>query len=90
MILKLNKTDYLKEVIEKTILSFESECDLVLEIIDDYYTITSKNNKINKEHFLKELLYNDLRYQIAKRTNTIKKLIIGRALYDTCIRLEQS
>ncbi|MCF8315085.1 MAG: hypothetical protein K9I71_03125 [Ignavibacteriales bacterium] len=89
MTIKLGKNDYQKEVIEKTILLLESKYDLILEITDDNYIVVSTGSKISKELFLKELLYNDLRYQIAQKTNTIKKLIVGRALYDSCIRLEQ-
>lgn len=87
MIIRINKNDFLKEVVQKTIISFEDKLGVYLEIEENYYFIHSENESFDKEVFLKELTFNDLRYQISKQTDTIKKLIIGRALYDTCIKV---
>ena len=39
--------------------------------------------------FYNELLRESLRYNIAVETKNLRELIVGRALYTTCIDLEQ-
>lgn len=85
MIIKIDKNDYLKEVVQKTIFTFKTNLDLSLMIDERYYIIESKDESMDFELFYKELEFNDLRFHVSKQTDTIKKLIIGRALYDTCI-----
>lgn len=87
MIIRINKNDFLKEVVQKTIISFGDKSGGYLEIGENDYFIHSESENFDREVFLKELTFNDLRYQISKQTDTIKKLIIGRALYDTCIKV---
>jgi len=87
MVIKISRHIYLKEVVLKTVISFENALKLSNTIDESYYYIEITNNNFNIESFYKELDYNDLRFQISKQTDTIKKLIIGRALYSTCIKL---
>ena len=80
-------------VIEKTISNF-------LDIAFD--KIEKENNKIivklvlNSEQninnivgkFYNELLEESLRYNIARETKDLRELIVGRALYSTCIEVD--
>jgi len=84
MEIRLSAEKYEKVVIEKTIINFEGEYQVAM--IENDFVITLPDNSINTTNFYEELFFNDLRFNIAKETNTIKKLIIGRALYETCIK----
>lgn len=80
-------------VIEKTISNF-------LDIA--FAKIEKKNNKIivklvltSKQNtnnivgkFYNELLEESLRYNIARETKNLRELIVGRALYSTCIEVD--
>ena len=80
-------------VIEKTISNF-------LDIA--FAKIEKENNKIivklvlNSEQninnivgkFYNELLEESLRYNIARETKDLRELIVGRALYSTCIEVD--
>lgn len=52
-----------------------------------------KDNKENLEQiigeFYNELLRESLRYNISKETKNLRELIVGRALYTTCIEMDK-
>lgn len=56
--------------------------------------IESKNENIVLEDlikdFLNDCLRESLRYEIANETKTIRELILGRALYSSCIRINDN
>jgi len=88
MFIKINKSEYLKEVVEKTVYSFEKKHGMYL-VLDDYnYNIYTNGSILDESLFFDELAKSDLRFQISKQTATIKKLIVGRALYETCIKVD--
>ena len=72
---------------------------------DLYITCQTKRNKIRvlieskKENlvlediikdFLNDCLRESLRYEIANETKTIRELILGRALYSSCIKIDDT
>lgn len=51
--------------------------------------LTSKQNTNNiVGKFYNELLEESLRYNIARETKNLRELIVGRALYSTCIEVD--
>ena len=53
-------------------------------------TFKSKNEDIIledefKNKFMEELLFQYIRFNVGKQTKTIKELMIGRALFETCV-----
>ena len=80
-------------VIEKTISNFldiafakiEKENNKIIVKL----VLTSKQNTNNiVGNFYNELLEESLRYNIARETKNLRELIVGRALYSTCIEVD--
>lgn len=80
-------------VIEKTISNFldiafakmEKENNKIIVKL----VLTSKQNTNNiVGKFYNELLEESLRYNIARETKDLRELIVGRALYSTCIEVD--
>ena len=80
-------------VIEKTISNFldiafakmEKENNKIIVKL----VLTSKQNTNNiVGKFYNELLEESLRYNIARETKNLRELIVGRALYSTCIEVD--
>lgn len=93
--LYLNEEIYNLPVIKKALYNFIDDGYFILNYGNSNIIIAKiflKNNAINKELFVKELyneLFNEsLRFDIMKQTKNIRELILGRALYSTCIDTE--
>lgn len=93
--LYLNEEIYNLLVIKKALYNFIDDGYFILNYGNSNIIIAKiflKNNAINKELFVKELyneLFNEsLRFDIMKQTKNIRELILGRALYSTCIDTE--
>lgn len=80
-------------VIEKTISNFldiafakiEKENNKIIVKL----VLTSKQNTNNiVGKFYNELLEESLRYNITRETKNLRELIVGRALYSTCIEVD--
>lgn len=92
----LNKNIYSLVSIEKAVANFfediyvkisdKSEKEYMLQI--ELKQGSSDYEKIIGE-FYNELLRESLRYNIAVETKNLRELIVGRALYTTCIDMEQ-
>lgn len=52
-------------------------------------TRSSKEVEIIIGEFCNELLNQSIRYKVSKETKNVRELILGRALYDTCIEDEK-
>lgn len=80
-------------VIEKTISNFldiafakieEENNKIIVKLV-----LNSKQNTNNiVGKFYNELLEESLRYNIARETKDLRELIVGRALYSTCIEVD--
>jgi radical SAM pair-associated protein len=89
----LNKDLYAVKTIMKTAYNFINEFYILLNYIDGNIEVilegkspkNSKEMEKNKGEFYNELLRQNVRYLIAKDTKNIRELVMGRALYDTCI-----
>ena len=81
--------DYPQEVVEKTVFEIEALGDIYMKSLANTYLIEIEDNPSLTKKFYTELAHNDLRYQISKQSDTLRKLIIGRALFDTCLRIEK-
>lgn len=92
----LNSKIYPLIVIKKTIFNISDKifAKIELEKDENIKVIINPHNKndINKiiEEFYKELLNESLRYEINIETKNIRELIIGRALYTTCINTNKN
>ena len=94
--IKLNKNIYPLVSIKKAIANFLPDYFIKIDDIskDEYLlqieTKTDSNNIKNLiGEFYNELLRESLRYNIATETKNIRELIVGRALYTTCIDMEE-
>ena len=92
--IKLNSEIYPLVVIQKTVSNYLDNMYVKLEKEDKNILVNLflKDNKENiKElvgNFYNELLVEALRYNIGVETKEIRELIVGRALYTTCIDTE--
>jgi len=94
--IKLNVEIYPLVVIQKTVSNYLENMYVKLEKEDKNILVNLflKDNKENiKElvgNFYNELLVEALRYNIGVETKEIRELIVGRALYTTCIELDEN
>ncbi len=88
---------YPLEAITKTSRKYVENFNI--EIFDNEETInitfSSKDkNKLMfedlRKDFINEVILQTVRYNIFKQTKTIREMIIGRALYQTCVHYKQS
>ena len=92
----LNSEIYPLVVIQKTVSNYLENMYVKLEKEDKNILVNLflKDNKENiKElvgNFYNELLAEALRYNIGIETKEIRELIVGRALYTTCIELDEN
>lgn len=92
----LNSEIYPLVVIQKTVSNYLENMYVKLEKEDKNILVNLflKDNKENiKElvgNFYNELLVEALRYNIGIETKEIRELIVGRALYTTCIELDEN
>ena len=92
----LNSEIYPLVVIQKTVSNYLENMYVKLEKEDKNILVNLflKDNKENiKElvgNFYNELLVEALRYNIGVETKEIRELIVGRALYTTCIELDEN
>ena len=93
----LEKEIYPIVVIEKTISNFIENAYIKIKTENGKKVIVQlvlkiENNKEDLEkiigEFYNELLREALRYEISKETKNLRELIIGRALYTTCIEID--
>ncbi|MPQ31320.1 His-Xaa-Ser system protein HxsD [Clostridium estertheticum] len=63
---------------------YESE-DTIRVDFKSKQTRSSKEVEIIIGEFCNELLNQSIRYKVSKETKNVRELILGRALYDTCI-----
>ena len=84
-------------IIKKALYNFIDDGYFILNYADADTIIAKillKEHTTNKELFVKEL-YNELfnesiRFDVMKQTKNIRELILGRALYSTCIDTEKN
>lgn len=95
--LYLNEKIYNLSIIKKALYNFIDDGYFILNYADADTIIAKillKGHTTNKELFVKEL-YNELfnesiRFDVMKQTKNIRELILGRALYSTCIDTEKN
>lgn len=95
----LNRKLYNSIPVKKALINYESEFYITMQIIENEIIkieliLKEKEKEINLEKTVLEI-YNDflsetLRYEISIETKDIRELIIGRALYTTCINTEEN
>ncbi len=94
--ISLSKDIYPLVSVKKALANFMEETYIKLSNNNDeiLVQIELKENKENLEkiigEFYNELLRESLRYNIAIETKNLRELIVGRALYTTCIDLEEN
>jgi His-Xaa-Ser system protein HxsD len=85
---------YSKNVILRTANSYSDVVDFVFDMGKDEFEFIvaykfQNTDDFNHDgfcsEFMKQLLYQSVRAIITEQTQTIKELMIGRALYQTCI-----
>ena len=92
----LSKDIYPLVSVKKALANFMGETYIKISSNKDEIVvrIVPKENKENLERiigeFYNELLRESLRYNIAIETKNLRELIVGRALYTTCIDLEKN
>lgn len=100
------KEDFAEIILSKNIYPLTAVKKALTNFMDDIYTkIEDRDDKIIVQILLKRdqiswdkligELYNDflresLRYNISLETKNLRELIIGRALYTTCIDIEEN
>lgn len=91
----LAKDIYPLVCIKKALTNFMEETYIKINSKDNQIIvqIVLKKSKENLEKIIGEfyntLLRESLRYEIAIETKNLRELIVGRALYTTCINLEE-
>ncbi|EHJ00371.1 hypothetical protein CDLVIII_3822 [Clostridium sp. DL-VIII] len=94
----LNKDIYNVKTIMKAAYNFIEGFYILLNYVnsDIEVVLESKEQKNSEEmkkykgEFYNELLRQNIRYIVAKDTKNIRELVMGRALYDTCIEYEDT
>lgn len=92
----LNKDMYNVKTIMKAAYNFIEDFYILLNYVnsDIEVALESKVQKNSEEmkkykgEFYNELLRQNVRYIVAKDTKNIRELVMGRALYDTCIEYD--
>jgi hypothetical protein len=90
----LQKDIYPLVVVKKTLTNFMKESYIKINSDNDKIIIQIILQKSNENlekmigNLYNELLRESLRYDIALETKNLRELIVGRALYTTCIDLE--
>lgn len=93
IIIELSSNIYPVISVQKAIANFIDIIYIKLEEIENkiILTLKIKDNNENIEHvvleFYNELFRESLRYKISKETKNLRELIVGRALYTTCIEM---
>lgn len=93
--IKIDRNLYAREAVmkalyrfhERYIISYESEG----AFIKIFFETRSNINSVDKEvaEIMQELSFQMLRLDTAQRTRSIRKLLVARALYATCIEAER-
>ena len=86
---------YNDAVIKKAIYNFIENRKVILNKINEKtVVVVSKKSNDDIENFVKnfysELLNESLRFEVMNETKNIRELILGRALYSTCIDTEEN
>ena len=86
---------YNDAVIKKAIYNFIEDRKVILNKIDEKtVVVVSKKSNDDIDNFVKnfysELLNESLRFEVMNETKNIRELILGRALYSTCIDTEEN
>lgn len=98
IIFYLNKDVYNVKTIMKTAYNFIEEFYVLLNYSNGDIEVTleckalksSEEMKKYKGEFCNELLRQNVRYLVSQETKNIRELVMGRALYDTCIEYEDA
>lgn len=94
--IKLDKAIYPLIVIKKAISNFFDDVYVRIEEDNKNFIINFKlqNKQVDLEkiigEFYNECLRESLRYEISFETKNIRELIVGRALYTTCIIFDKN
>lgn len=94
--IKLDKAIYPLIVIKKAISNFFDDVYVRIEEDNKNFIINFKlqNKQVDLEkiigEFYNECLRESLRYEISFETKNIRELIVGRALYTTCIMFDKN
>ena len=94
-IIELSSNIYPTISVQKAIANFMDLTYIKLEEKENkiILKLKIKDNKENLEQiigeFYNELLRESLRYKISKETKNLRELIVGRALYTTCIETDK-
>lgn len=93
-VIEISSNCYPIVTVQKSISNFIDLIYVKIEVNDE--SIILKLKLKNKEdnlneiigEFYNEMLRESLRYNISKETKNLRELIVGRALYSTCIEAE--
>lgn len=94
--IKLDKAVYPLIAIKKAISNFFNDIYVRIEENDKNFIIDfklqDKQGNLEKiiDEFYNECLRESLRYEISVETKNLRELIVGRALYTTCIELDKN
>lgn len=95
--LYLDERIYNLVVIKKALFNYIEDCYYMLDHFDENIILVKiylKDQNTNIDEYIKKLyneLFNEsLRYDIMMQTKNIRELILGRALYTTCIDTDEN
>ena len=95
--LYLDERIYTLVVIKKALFNYIEDCYYMLDHFDENIILVKiylKDQNTNIDEYIKKLyneLFNEsLRYDIMMQTKNIRELILGRALYTTCIDTDEN
>lgn len=95
----IDKTIYPLIAIKKAMLNYLENMYIEAEEIDNSIQIifeaTDRDINIEKfeliiKEFINDCLRESIRYDIMKETKNIRELIVGRALYSACVKIDDS
>lgn len=93
--LEIPKNTYPKEVLIYSIKyslfvkSFDIDDTSIPEVFYFHIYTDIENYKDFYTHIMERIQFSYLRYEISQRTQTERELIIGRALYRSCIKIQE-
>lgn len=93
-LIEFDKNVYPLESIKKAMFYYVNKFYMTLKVVNNTVEVCAEkiDNNMNFENEIKEFindcLRESLRYEISLETKNIRELILGRALYSMCIRVD--
>ena len=93
--LRIDRRLYAREAVMKALYRWTDQYAISFYYEGDYFIAeceskcTGRDSQVDRKEMISCLHFEMIRYDTAKRTRGLRELLVGRALYATCIELDQ-